>query len=359
MKYISYLVIIILLAGAGYFIYDKYWTKPKISTSTGITIPEKPPVKPERTTPEPPPIIIDTRVKKENPAPPKTGLAALIEKANVAAKKKDVAAVYDTYREIMDKYPESEKAAEAAMALGEKAFAEDKLFLARAYFTRAHDALPPAERDYPYKKILAINEKLVWGPRVYPDCKDTTLYKIQPGDSLAKIAAKFNCPWRLIKKINRMKNSNIHAGQAIKVVKGIDSDNMEIVLKVDKSEFTLTAYLNGYILKKYPVGIGRDDLTPETTFEVFERIKHPTWQKPGESIPYGDPRNILGDYYIKFKHKMYNGFGLHGIKKGSADPADPTSIQKAESAGCIRMFNKDVAEIYVITPRGSKVIITK
>jgi lipoprotein-anchoring transpeptidase ErfK/SrfK len=118
-------------------------------------------------------------------------------------------------------------------------------------------------------------------------------------------------------------------------------------------------YLNGYLLKEYPVGVGRDDLTPETTFTVKDRIEKPEWQRPEGRIPYGDPRNILGEYYIKFAHDQFVGFGIHGSKDPSLDPKRPETIQKAESAGCIRMFDSDIEEIFTIVPRGTTVVIRK
>ena len=43
-------------------------------------------------------------------------------------------------------------------------------------------------------------------------------------------------------------------------------------------------------------------------------------------------------------------FGIHGT-------LDPYSVGWASSHGCIRMNNKDVAEIYKIVPYGTKVVI--
>ncbi len=43
-------------------------------------------------------------------------------------------------------------------------------------------------------------------------------------------------------------------------------------------------------------------------------------------------------------------YGIHGTN-------DPSSIGKAVSHGCIRMFNKDVLELSSLVPNGTKVLI--
>ena len=44
-------------------------------------------------------------------------------------------------------------------------------------------------------------------------------------------------------------------------------------------------------------------------------------------------------------------YGLHGT-------TDPTSIGKAMTLGCIRMFNEDAEEIFELIPVGTEVQVT-
>jgi len=46
------------------------------------------------------------------------------------------------------------------------------------------------------------------------------------------------------------------------------------------------------------------------------------------------------------------GYGIHGTW-------DDSSIGKAESAGCIRMRNQDVEQLFVLVPMGTVVTITE
>jgi lipoprotein-anchoring transpeptidase ErfK/SrfK len=89
-------------------------------------------------------------------------------------------------------------------------------------------------------------------------------------------------------------------------------------------------------------------------FVIEEKIPHPDWYpKPGVKIPYGDPENILGTRWMAFRNTAeYRGFGIHGT-------ADPTSIGKAMSSGCIRMRRADVERLFDWTPIGMKVTIRR
>ena len=99
------------------------------------------------------------------------------------------------------------------------------------------------------------------------------------------------------------------------------------------------------------IGHGAEDRTPETTFTVGDKLKHPDWYAPdGNVYPYGHPQNVLGDYFVKFKHASYTGFGTHGT-------ADPRSIGRMASQGCIRMQDPDIREFFEIFPRGCQVEI--
>jgi lipoprotein-anchoring transpeptidase ErfK/SrfK len=364
MKYLFYVVIIAVIVVAGYFIYNKYWQSPgkPHSQAIQINLPDKPKQAGKQSTL--PLYTGDSTAKTAAPvntAPsdsdqPLTPEKKLMQQARAA--KNDAEAV-EIYKKIVAEYTDTVEAITAAIVLGDQFVSEENYQTARSYYTFAYKRLPTANREGVYSKITGINDKLVWSNQVYPNVKDTVLYQVQPKDYLEKIAIKFNCPCLFIQKINGLSDTAIAMGQRLKVIKGVDSDNMKMEIFVSKSEYTLTIYINGYLLKKYPVGIGRENLTPEATFKVVDRIERPDWLRPGETIPYGDPRNILGDYYIKFQHETLQGFGIHGTRDTTIDPKKPETIQKAASAGCIRMFDKDIAELFAIVPRGTMVEIKK
>ncbi len=81
------------------------------------------------------------------------------------------------------------------------------------------------------------------------------------------------------------------------------------------------------------------------------KLKHPDWYAPdGNRYAYGDPKNVLGDYFVKFEHPSFTGFGVHGTP-------DVDSIGRRASQGCIRMRDTDIREFFEIMPRGCQVAI--
>jgi lipoprotein-anchoring transpeptidase ErfK/SrfK len=65
-------------------------------------------------------------------------------------------------------------------------------------------------------------------------------------------------------------------------------------------------------------------------------------------VPGGHPRNPLG------VRALYLGKSLYRIHGTDA----PQSVGRAVSKGCIRMFNRDVADLYQRVPVGTRVVVT-
>lgn len=166
-------------------------------------------------------------------------------------------------------------------------------------------------------------------------------YEIQSGDFLQRIAPKYKVTWQYLASLNRVEPNRIRAGQKLKVIKGPFS------AFVDLSDFELTVHCHGFFVKRYQVGTGRNGSTPIGKFAVLERIPTPQYTDPdGRVIQGGDPANPLGTHWID----LGDSYGIHGT-------IEPKSIGKAESRGCIRMRNDDVAEVYNFLVKGSEVVI--
>jgi len=150
-----------------------------------------------------------------------------------------------------------------------------------------------------------------------------------------------------VAEVNRLKSpSHLRAMEPIKIPKG------EPRIIVVKSEYRLYFLQDGAYIRDFPVGLGRGDSTPETSFRVVMKQKKPDWYpEPGKRIPYGDPRNILGTRWLGLnKTPTYSGYGIHGTQ-------DPASIRKQESSGCIRMLRDDVERLFGWTPLRTRVDI--
>jgi lipoprotein-anchoring transpeptidase ErfK/SrfK len=59
-----------------------------------------------------------------------------------------------------------------------------------------------------------------------------------------------------------------------------------------------------------------------------------------------NPGGAFGARWMRF----YNGYGIHGTN-------NPASIGKAVSNGCVRMFNRDVIQVYSKVDYGTPVRI--
>jgi nucleoid-associated protein YgaU len=176
-------------------------------------------------------------------------------------------------------------------------------------------------------------------------------YEVQSGDSLARIASRFRKEGLLVEAgtlavLNRIHNPNaLQVGQKLKV------PVQPMLAVLEKRSFGLALYVGEHLLRLYWVGHGEHDRTPVTEFTVTEKQPRPQWTAPdGNVYAYGHPKNILGEYFIKFQHPQYTGFGAHGTPM-------PETIGTMSSMGCIRMKDGDIAELFEVLPRGSKVVV--
>ncbi|MBS0204386.1 MAG: L,D-transpeptidase family protein [Planctomycetes bacterium] len=168
-------------------------------------------------------------------------------------------------------------------------------------------------------------------------------YVVQANDQLRVIAGKYNISWEYIAKLNRTDPKRIQLGQKLKVLKG------PFAAVVDLHEYALTVHLQGYFVKRYTVGIGKDGASPIGKFEVLNKVENPQYTGPdGKVVRADDPTNPLGERWID----LGDSYGIHGT-------VEPDSIGKAASRGCIRMREKDVIEVYDFLVKGSEVVIRK
>jgi lipoprotein-anchoring transpeptidase ErfK/SrfK len=113
-------------------------------------------------------------------------------------------------------------------------------------------------------------------------------------------------------------------------------------LEISLSRRKVTLYQENTPVKSYPIAIGRKGWeTPTGNFQVMQMIQNPKWIHPftGEVVLGGDPENPLGRYWIGFWTNGRDWIGFHGTP-------NPESVGTAASHGCIRMYNKDVEELF-------------
>lgn len=176
-------------------------------------------------------------------------------------------------------------------------------------------------------------------------------YTVAAGDSLARIATKFRkegieTEAGTIAVLNGVRDPNaLQVGQSLKIPVA------KVNAVVEKRSFAMMVFVGDQLLRLYWIGHGANDRTPVTEFVVGEKQPRPQWTAPdGNVYPYGHPQNILGEYFIKFRHPQYSGFGAHGTPM-------PDTICTMSSMGCIRMLAADIAELFQLLPRGARVIV--
>lgn len=121
----------------------------------------------------------------------------------------------------------------------------------------------------------------------------------------------------------------------------------EWFIVINKTRKILTVYNHGEIYKKYPVALGKPSMpTPDNKFTIINKAKNPYWGGMGgkfKPVKGGAPNNPLGKRWLGLSREKHSGYGIHG---NSA----PFSIGRYVSAGCIRMINEDVEELFENIP---------
>ena len=167
--------------------------------------------------------------------------------------------------------------------------------------------------------------------------------EVQPGESLERIAQRYNVPWQLLAKINGIEDPHsLRPGERLKVVRG----PFNAVVSLDKC--TLTLYLNSTYAGRFPVGLGREHPPREGQYVITDKVTDPTYYGPGRTIERGDPGNPLGRRWLGLGNQM----GIHGTN-------EPRPAGRTDLGGSISLSERDVEDVFDILSEGSKVMIRR
>lgn len=110
----------------------------------------------------------------------------------------------------------------------------------------------------------------------------------------------------------------------------------EARIVIDVSKLVLTLQINEMTYKKYPIAIGKwHTPTPVGEFRIVEKVYNP-----------GGP---LGARWMGL-NVPWGSYGIHGTNQS-------WTIGWAASAGCVRMLNHHVIELFELVPYGTPVNI--
>lgn len=261
---------------------------------------------------------------------------ALIVKASG---KTDIA--INNYENLLKEYPESNLIDDAKLNLA-------LIRKEKGELLEAQKELMDIAEGYPQSNLIDVVEKELGNVNIdllfSPGTGGGVEYVVKQGDSLFTIAQQFGTTVELVKKINKLKSDFIKPGDKLKIIK----EKFSVI--VDKSKNILTLKAGEKVIKVYRVGTGTSGCTPTGTFTITNKIMNPPWHKPGEGVvPFGDPKNVLGTRWMGFNKA---GYGIHGTW-------ETDSIGKQASAGCVRLLNEDVEELFQIVPSGTEVTIVE
>lgn len=238
--------------------------------------------------------------------------------------------------------PASAEKPVAGFPLSDDSFAQIDQWIAEGQYLNAHRELSQRywKEDEPLEPLLTRLNKTAGMIYFTPQSHFMPAYEVQQGDLLQNVAPQYKLSWEYLARLNRVRPEKVRVGQKLKVIKGPFS------AFVDLSDFSLTIHAHGYFVKRYEIGIGKDNSTPIGSFSVKEKLKNPKYYGSDAVIEADDPSNPLGERWID----IGDSYGIHGT-------IDPKSIGKAESRGCLRLNNEDVVEVYDFLTSGSEVVI--
>jgi lipoprotein-anchoring transpeptidase ErfK/SrfK len=126
---------------------------------------------------------------------------------------------------------------------------------------------------------------------------------------------------------------------------------------VKTGERHLYYVLDGNRALRFPVGVGRDGMRWTGLAQVEGKYVWPAWSPPDdirhenprlpEVIPGGAPNNPMGAAALTLRGGEY---AIHGTNR-------PSSIGRFVSHGCIRMYNRDIRELFSLAVVGTPVIV--
>jgi LysM repeat protein len=268
-----------------------------------------------------------------------SGAQRMYSQAANAFERGDVPKAQAQLEELVATFPDSPWADDGLLKLGEVYEAQQQLPEARAMYQTLLDRFP----DSPLlaktqERLGAVNVTMLFSRTVGDQ---DAMYEVRPGDTLGKIASAHGTTVELLKKANTLSSDVIRVGQKLKVPQGRFS------IVVDKSQNQLLLTENDRFVKTYTVSTGKDNSTPVGTFKIITKVPNPVWYTEGAVVPADSPENILGTRWMGIDK---TGYGIHGTTM-------PEQMGMQVTAGCVRMLNTDVEELFAIVPLGTDVTI--
>lgn len=129
---------------------------------------------------------------------------------------------------------------------------------------------------------------------------------------------------------------------------------------ISNSAKTLDVVIDRNTVARYRIGIGREGFTWTGTVTIGRKAEWPSWTPPADmrarepglpkTVAPG-PHNPLGARALYlFRNGRDTLYRIHGTN-------DAGSVGGFVTAGCFRLTNADVLDLYASTPKGTRVIV--
>lgn len=128
---------------------------------------------------------------------------------------------------------------------------------------------------------------------------------------------------------------------------------------VKTQERRLYYVIDGARALRFPVGVGKAGQRWAGTTSVEGKYVRPAWAPPDDIkrenprlpdvIPSGSPHNPMGEAALTLRGVDY---AIHGTNR-------PDSIGHFVSHGCIRMYNRDIVELFRMVQVGTPVVVER
>lgn len=179
-------------------------------------------------------------------------------------------------------------------------------------------------------------------------------HTITAGDTWFKIAYHYDLGHDELRAVNpHIQNLKSHLGKTLIIPTQfiLPAKQLRNGIVVNLAEKRLYFFFSPEIVITYPVSVGRDGWkTPSFAGRVIRKDVAPTWHVPKSILAYyknkygqdhpatvpPGPKNPLGNYVIRLNKP---GILIHGT-------SNDTTIGKEISSGCIRMYNRNISELY-------------
>lgn len=217
--------------------------------------------------------------------------------------------------------------------------AEGKMLEAKTAYELLDNAHPSYKNiEQSQKELYDLNMKLLFSNVQTPQ---TVAHEVKTGDTLGKICKQYNVTPEMVKIPNGMRSDVVRLGQKLRIWTG------KFTVYVKKAQNTLMLKSGEDVLKVYSVSTGSNNSTPVGSFKIKTKVENPVWFKAGAIIPPESQENVLGTRWMGFD---IEGYGIHGT-------VVPDKIGQQVTAGCVRMRNDEVEELYKVLPLGTEVTI--